>query len=307
MATPTYLTSGIAAAAAARNKVTMIEIQVTSPLAWLSHPMTYDSQFGLFGNKNLLTKYQITEYNIVSKTGDIDDTLKAISKIPFKNNVLDKKSPYYTFWNQPVLMDGNLTNVAKFVINNLERKQYTFVVKTNRPIVKVEFLKDLYQLKVGGKNDGNKKTNMIQSLWGGCLEINEKDDATMALSAAKQTGAVPAAPPAAPPAADAPAPPAAPAADLASAPPAAPPADLASAPVRGQYTPPMGAKSNIEVAGLAKKAAESNSPQKQKAYMDTIKKRYPQAKGEGGKSWVSGIMASAGLSASAIAALLVLL
>jgi hypothetical protein len=69
----------------------------------------------------------------------------------------------------------------------------------------------------------------------------------------------------------------------------------------------MGAKSNIEVAGLAKKAAESNSPQKQKAYMDTIKKRYPQAKGEGGKSWVSGIMASAGLSASAVAALLVLL
>jgi hypothetical protein len=272
----------------------MIEIQVTSPLAWLSHPMTYDSQFGIFGNKNLLTKYQITEYNIVSKTGDIDDTLKAISNIPFKNNVLDKKSPYYTFWNQPVLINGNLTNVAKFVINNLEKKQYTFVVKTNRPIVKVEFLKDLYQLKVGG----NKKTNMIQSLWGGCLEINEKDDATIALRTAKQTGAVPAAPVAVPAPEPAPAP---------ATPPATPPADLASAPVRGQYTPPMGAKSNIEVAGLAKKAAESNSPQKQKAYMDTIKKRYPQAKGEGGKSWVSGIMASAGLSASAVAALLVLL
>jgi hypothetical protein len=299
MAAPTYLTSGIAAAAAAKNKVTMIEIQVTSPLAWLSHPMTYDSQFGLFGNKNLLTKYQITEYNIVSKTGDIDDTLKAISNIPFKNNILDKKSPYYTFWNQPVLMNGNLTNVAKFVINNLEKKQYTFVVKTNRPIVKVEFLKDLYQLKVGG----NKKTNMIQSLWGGCLEINEKDDATIALRAAKQTGAVPAAAPAPAPA---PEPAAAPAPEPAAAP-APPPADPASAPVRGQYTPPMGAKSNIEVAGLAKKAAESNSPQKQKAYMDTIKKRYPQAKGEGGKSWVSGIMASAGLSASAVAALLVLL
>ena len=85
----------------------------------------------------------------------------------------------------------------------------------------------------------------------------------------------------------------------------APPAAKATD-VPGQYKESMGPKAPIEAQALVKKAASAPKPA-QKAYVKEVVKRYPQAKGPDGKSWIAGIMSAAGLSAGVAASLLVLL
>jgi hypothetical protein len=68
----------------------------------------------------------------------------------------------------------------------------------------------------------------------------------------------------------------------------------------------MGPKAPIEATKLVQKAATAPKPA-QKAYMKEVGKRYPQAKGQDGQSWIAGIMSAAGLSAGVAASLLVLL
>ena len=281
-----------AARVAAAQTAKGIEINVKSPLAWLAHPMTYNPIFGLFGNQDLLKKYKIVSYGIKAPGSkqDQDDTLKIFTDIKITNGLLDTESDYYEYWNNPVLMNGALTTLATFVINNLEQKPYILVVKGQGQIDKAEFLKDLYELKAG-VDDKKSKNTMIKSLWGACIEINEPDAPLPPVAAPVAAARAPAAAPVA-------------AAPVAAAPAARAPA--ASAPIKGQYQQPMGPKAPIEAKALVQKASTAPKPA-QKAYMDELGKRYPQAKGPGGKSWVSGIMTSAGLSAGVAAALLVLL
>ena len=225
-----------------------IEINVKSPLAWLAHPMTYNPIFGLFGNRELLQKYNIVSYGIKASESkqDQDDNLNLFADIKFTNGLLDTESDYYNYWNNDVLMNGTLTGLARFVINNLEKKPYTFVVKTNKPIVKGEFLKDLYKLKAGvGKTQS--KDSMIKSLWGACIEINEPDDALSPPVAAKK-------PAAAPPAAKAT---------------ANPPFAI----VNGQYITSMGDKDKIQANALRKRAAAASGAERE-ALMKELEKRY---------------------------------
>lgn len=278
-----------------------IEINVKSPLSWLAHPMTYNPVFGLFGNRELLQKYNIVSYGIKAPESkqDQDDNLKSFTDIKITNGLLDTTTDYYKYWNNPVSMNGALTTLATFVINNLEKKPYILVVKATKPINKTEFLKDIYELKAG-VNDQKSKNSMIKSLWGACIEINEPDAPPPPVAVKARVAAKPRVAAKAPPVANAPPP-------VANAPPPtanAPPAPPTEVP--GQYTPPMGSKETIEAKALVQKASTAPKPA-QKAYMKEIVKRYPQAKGPEGKSWISGVMSAAGLSAGVAAALLVLL
>jgi hypothetical protein len=110
-----------------------IDIKIVAPLAWLSHPITYDRFAGIF-DKDTLEKFNIKKCEIKDEKGkDINEAEfpREALTIIFDSKYFPKKdTPYFSsFWDKTLTNDDETLSLeGEYVIRHIDPKPYILKV-----------------------------------------------------------------------------------------------------------------------------------------------------------------------------------
>jgi hypothetical protein len=153
--------------------VQTIDIKIIAPLAWLSHPITYDQSAGIF-DINTLKKFNIKKCEIKDEKGkDINEAEfpREALTIIFDKYIPKKNTPYFSlFWDKTLTNDdATLSLEGEYLIKHIDPKPYILRITAESEFDKNTLLSAI-QNNIKKRNLG--KTIQIAELVG---RFNPKD------------------------------------------------------------------------------------------------------------------------------------